>query len=376
MNVNRAVLRERLGRVPGLVSFIRMVLGTIRICMRYRVTGLAAEAGFFALLSLPPLIYGLLGAVGYVGEWLGQDVVARVTMSIERYASQFLTEQSLRNVLLPTLKEALSGGRFDIISIGFLLSLWSGSRALNVLLDTISIMYGQGGRRGIVRTRVLSLSLYFVSLLFGALVFPLIVIGPELISSWLPPKFLFLMNFYWPLVGGLTILAFATLYYIATPRRMPWVRALPGAALTLAIWVVSSMALRFFLGASVDGVSIYGPLAATIVVLIWLYFLGIAVLIGAAFNASAARIWPLRELTSLGDRARGWLDARNAEREPVAARLPGRRASSIRSRKETPTERELPGEVPHASPADESADAASGAATETPTVPVVSPSKP
>lgn len=333
MNLSRAAIREHLGRVPGLVSFIRMVLGTIRICMRYRVTGLAAEAGFFALLSLPPLVYGLLGAVGYVGQWLGQDVVSRVTMSIERYASQFLTEQSLRGVLLPTLKEALSGGRFDIISIGFLLSLWSGSRALNVLLDTISIMYGQGGRRGIVRTRVLSLSLYFVSMLFGALVLPLIVVGPELISSWLPAKFLFLMNFYWPLVGGLTILAFATLYYIATPRRLPWVRALPGAALTLAIWVVSSMVLRFFLGASIDGVSIYGPLAATIVVLIWLYFLGIAVLIGAAFNASAARIWPVREQASMGDRARGWLDARAAQREPVAAPLPGRRASLIRLRK-------------------------------------------
>ncbi len=370
--MSRAGLRERLGRVPGLVSFIRLVLGTVRICMRYRVTGLAAEAGFFALLSLPPLIYGLLGAVGYVGQWLGQDVVSRVTMSIERYASQFLTEQSLRGVLLPTLKEALSGGRFDIISIGFLLSLWSGSRALNVLLDTISIMYGQGGRRGIVRTRVLSLSLYFVSLLFGALVLPLIVVGPELISSWLPARFLFLMNFYWPLVGGLTILAFATLYYIATPRRMPWVRALPGAALTLAIWVVSSMALRFFLGASIDGVSIYGPLAATIVVLIWLYFLGIAVLIGAAFNASAAQIWPMREQPSIGDRARGWLDARSAEREPVAVRLPGRRASSIRSRKGVSPEQLRPGAQPDA----RSVNAVRDAVEEGTTVPVAAPSKP
>ncbi len=324
MGLNKSATREQLGRVPGLLALVRLLLGTLRICMRYRVTGLAAEAGFFALLSLPPLVYGLLGAVGYVGSWLGSDVVTQVTQNIERYASQFLTEQSLRDVLVPTLREALTGGRPDVISIGFLLSLWSGSRALNVLLDTISIMYGQGGRRGIVRTRLLSLSLYFVSLIFGALVVPLIVIGPQLLSSWLPPKFLFLMNFYWPLVGGLTILGFATLYYIATPRRTPWVRALPGAALTLMIWVVASMVLRLFLGASINGVSIYGPLAATIVVLSWLYFLGIAVLIGAAFNASAAWIWPMREVPSLGSRAREWVGAaRVGQPGSVAARLPG-----------------------------------------------------
>lgn len=338
MGVRRDAVREQLGRVPGLVSLVRLLLGTLRICMRYRVTGLAAEAGFFALLSLPPLVYGLLGAVGYVGGWLGQDIVAQVTDGIERYASQFLTEESLRGVLVPTLRQALDGGRFDIISIGFLLSLWSGSRALNVLLDTISIMYGQGGHRGIVRTRLLSLSLYFVSLAFGALVLPLIVLGPELISSWLPPKFLFLMNFYWPLVGGLTILAFATLYYIATPRRTPWVRALPGAALTLAIWVVASMVLRLLLGASINGVSIYGPLEATIVVLIWLYFLGIGVLIGAAFNASAAQIWPMREFSTIGNRARGWMDARAVDKEPVVVRLPGRRTDRVRFRTATPIE--------------------------------------
>ena len=34
--------------------------------MRYRVTGLAAEAAFFGVLSLPPLVFGLVGAVGFI----------------------------------------------------------------------------------------------------------------------------------------------------------------------------------------------------------------------------------------------------------------------------------------------------------------------
>lgn len=302
-------LRRELSRVPGLLGLARLVLGTLRVCMKHRVTGLAAEAGFFALLSLPPLIFGLLGAVGYLGHWLGPDIVSQVTANIEHYASGFLTEQSLRDVIMPTIKSALSAGRPDVVSVGFLLSLWSGSRALNVMLDTVSIMYGHGGHRGIVRARLLSLSLYFGGLVFGAVVVPLIVIGPDLLSTWLPPGLRFVMVFYWPLVGGLTILTLATFFHIATPGRLPWLRHLPGAALTLAIWVVASMALRWFLGRSVgdNSASIYGPLAAAIVVMTWLYFLGIAVLIGSAMNAASVRLWHAPERTPVHERAIVWI---------------------------------------------------------------------
>ena len=66
----------------------------------------------------------------------------------------------IADTLRPTVEDVLNGGRFDLISLGFLLSLWSGSRALNVFVDTISIMYGQSGVRGIIQTRALSFSLY------------------------------------------------------------------------------------------------------------------------------------------------------------------------------------------------------------------------
>lgn len=291
----RAGVLAVVGRIPGGRTVLELVLRTIKICMDNRVTGLAAEAGFFALLSLPPLLFGLLGGVGYLSGWLGANTVNLVLNSIREYAERFLTEQSLRDVLMPTLAKALDTPRPDIISVGFLVSLWSGSRALNVLLDTVSIMYGQGGRRGIVRTRVLSLSLYFMAILIGAIVVPLIVIGPGLLSDWLPGELRWLMVFYWPLVAGLTVAGFATLFYLSTPHRTPWKRDVPGAVLTLVIWLLASVALRYTLANSVAGAStsIYGPLAASIVVLIWLYFLGIAVLIGAAFNAATMQKWPV-----------------------------------------------------------------------------------
>jgi membrane protein len=135
-----------------------LVRETTAICFRYRVTGLAAEAGFFALLSLPPLVLGLVGSIGYLGKWLGRDVVDDVQGKIIDGSAQVLTSDVVNEVIRKTLRDVFEGGRVDIISIGFVIALWSGSRALNVFIDTISIMYGLGGRRGIIRTRALSLT--------------------------------------------------------------------------------------------------------------------------------------------------------------------------------------------------------------------------
>jgi membrane protein len=283
----------------GAVVFLwRLAHRTFGLCMRYRVTGLAAEAGFFALMSLPPLVLGLIAGVGLVGRNLGNDVVLDLRMRISELAGSFLTPGAVSTVILPTFDEVLHGGRVEIMSMAFLLSLWSGSRALNVYVDTITIMYGLGGRRGIVRTRALSFSLYVGGMVLGMFLMPLVLMGPELLTDLLSsrlagaPSLQWLGFFYWPAVVGLTVLGLTTLYHVATPLRSPWRRDLPGAVLALVIWVLSSFVLRIVIAASVGGASIYGPLATPIIVMMWLYFIAIAVLIGAALNAALDEFFP------------------------------------------------------------------------------------
>ena len=79
-------------------------------------------------------------------------------------ASRALTERAVDRIISPTIDEVLKGGRFDVISVGFVLALWSGSRALNVFVDTITIMHGLGGHRGIIKTRALSFVLYLLAM--------------------------------------------------------------------------------------------------------------------------------------------------------------------------------------------------------------------
>ncbi|MEV6413667.1 YihY/virulence factor BrkB family protein [Kribbella sp. NPDC051718] len=279
-------------RLPGTTW--RLLTQTVGTCLRYRVTGLAAEAAFFAILSLPPLIFGLAGSIGFIaGKYFQVETIDDIKLQIAELAGRALTADAVNNVIVPTLEKVLDdGGRPDVISVGFVLALWSGSRALNVFVDTITIMYGMGGRRGIIRTRALSFSLYCGALVIGVIVLPLVLAGPGAVDALLPQRLDFLNQLYWPVVTILSAGFLNTLYHLSVPVRTPWISDLPGSFLALSIWILGSFVLRWILQTTVGGTSIYGPLAAPIAVLMWLYMTAIAVLIGAALNAVVDRTWP------------------------------------------------------------------------------------
>jgi membrane protein len=278
---------------PRAVGLSAVVAATFRTCLRHRVTGLAAEAGFFALLSLPSFVLGIVASAGYVGRFLGTDLVGDLRSRIAQLAATALTPDVVHGVILRTFDEVVAAGRPEVVSVGFLLSVWSGSRALNVYLDTITIMCGLGGRRGIVRTRLLSLRLYVLALAVAVVVLPLLLLGPGLLEgvarARLGPQSVFvawLGVLYWVVLVLVAVAGLAMLYHLAPPVRAPWRRCLPGAGVALGLWLTASVGLRAVVGGGAGGASVFGPLAAPVALLLWLYLLALAVLVGAALNTS------------------------------------------------------------------------------------------
>ncbi|MFB6780418.1 YihY/virulence factor BrkB family protein [Streptomyces sp. NPDC056352] len=270
----------------------QLLKDTINSCMEYRILGLAAEAAFFTLLSLPPLLLGLIGLLGYVDEWTNTTTVASIESNILNAAQTVLSQRGVNDFAKPLLADVTTGARPDVISIGFAIALWSGSRAVNVFIDTITVMYGLDGQRGIVKTRLLSFLLYIVALLLGAVVLPLLVVGPDRVVEFIPWGTEVISVLYWPLVIVLSIAFLTTLYHVSVPVRSPWMEDVPGALVALAMWVVGSFLLRIYLTSTVEGPTIYGSLAAPIAVLLWIGISAFAVLVGAAVNAAIDRVWP------------------------------------------------------------------------------------
>ncbi|MBT2227125.1 YihY/virulence factor BrkB family protein [Nonomuraea sp. NEAU-A123] len=286
--------RARLSWVRDTKSWAT-VRATTNAGVTYRVSGLAGEAAFFALLSLPPFVLGLIGVLAKLGSWLGPQVVVQVKTWVIEQAGLLFTDDAVHKVVNPLITDVLSddASKVSIISVGFLLSLWSGSRALYVYVDLISVSYGLGEARGIIRTRLMSFGLYVIGLVIGIIVMPVLVIGPTLLKDALPGEYGILVDLlYWPVVIIGSVLFLTVLYHVSVPIRTKWYRELPGAILALFLWIVCAAVLRAVLAAWFSPVSVYGSLAAPIALLLWLYITALAVLIGAILNAEIDRLWP------------------------------------------------------------------------------------
>ena len=262
-----------------------------------RVTGLAAEAAFFGLLSLPPLLLAVVGTIGYFHGVMGPDTINEIQLDIARGARKVLSEGTVQNTVMPIVRDALKGGRADAVSIGFVLSLWSGSRAMSTYMDAITIAYDLEGRRSWLTKRVLAYLLYAGGVIVGIVILPLLAIGPHVVERAVRhgaggASHLLVTAAYWPVVLLLSIASLTTLYHLAVPVRTPWRRDLPGAVLALLIWLGGSVLLRLYLSATVKPGSAYGSLAAPVAVLLWLYVTAVAVLIGAELNSAVATVWP------------------------------------------------------------------------------------
>jgi membrane protein len=256
-----------------------------------RVLGLAAEAGFWQLLSLPPLLLAVLGFIGYIGQALGHDTVDRIETSILQAAGHLLTSTTVQETVKPTIDEILRKGRPDVISIGFIISLWSGSTAMSTYVNTITIAYGERHARGAVRSRLLALRLYLLQVFSFIILLPALVLGPtaidRLLGKHLTPWLHHAVTLvYWPIavLAGLAILT--TLYHLSVPHRRKWRSALPGAVFAILIWAVGSWGLRRYVAFVFKRTVAYGTLGAPVAVLLFLYVTALAVLLGAELNAT------------------------------------------------------------------------------------------
>ncbi len=277
---------------------------TARDARRDRVLGLAAESALFTLISLPALMLVVLGSLGFVAGALGPEGTAeleRIVFDLPRAVLSTTTYGAYE----PLARDVVAGGRADVVGYGLLLSLWTGSRAVNRYLDTLAVAYDVDEPWSPWKRRVLALGITVAGQVGAVAVLPLLVLGPRLLrlvaSDDVAAATLAALAWaYWPGLGLLLLAALTTLFHVGVPWRTPWRRDLPGAVLAMLLWFAAAAGLRAYLalgGAeqmSRAGTEVYQQLGAPIAMVLWLYVSAVAVLLGAELNAEIERTWPTR----------------------------------------------------------------------------------
>ncbi|WP_239004098.1 YihY/virulence factor BrkB family protein [Nocardia panacis] len=283
----------------------------------------SAAAAFWQTLSLAPLLLGLLGSLGYVGGWFGPDTVDIVQSKIIKFSRDLFSPSVVNDLIAPTVHDVLGRGRGAVVSIGFVLSLWAGSSAMATFVDSIVEAHDQQDARHPVWQRIFALLLYLGFLVAAVFILPLVALGPQLIGrvlpeSWRAPGLALLDAFYYPGVGLLLIVGLTTLYKLALHRSLPWHRLFWGALVAGVFFMAASEGLRRYLAwITKTGVS-YGALATPIAFLLFTFFLGFAVILGAEFNASVQELWPARAtwMTQVKQWMTGQVQGEDGESDP------------------------------------------------------------
>ncbi|ATL88120.1 ribonuclease BN [Streptomyces malaysiensis subsp. malaysiensis] len=259
----------------------------------------SAAAAFWQTLSLAPLLLVLLGSLGYVGRWFGQDTVAVVESEIIAFSRRLFSPSVVDDLVAPTVTDALRPGHGGVLSVGFVMSLWAGSSAIASFVDAITAAHGQATARHPVWQRIFALFLSVGFLTAAVLILPVVALGPSLVGRMLPaewrePGVRLVDAFYYPGTGLLLLVALTTLYKLALHRTLRWRRLFGGALVAGVFFMAASEGLRRYLSWTAQTGISYGALATAIAFLLFNFFLAFAIILGAEFNAAVQEFWPSR----------------------------------------------------------------------------------
>jgi membrane protein len=269
----------------------------------------SAQAGFWSALSLPPLLLGVLGSLAYVAPLFGRDTLLSIEKSIISTTHSFFSPSVVNEIIEPTIRDITANARGEVVSLGFVISLWAGSSAISAFVDAVVEAHDQTPLRHPVRQRFFALFLYVVMLVFVVAIAPVMVVGPRKLSQHIPDSLANVLRYgYYPmLVLGLMI-GIIILYRVSLPVPLPTHRLVFGAVLATAFFVIATLGLRIYLRWITSTGYTYGALSTPIAFLLFAFFGGFALMLGAELNAAIQEEFPAP--ATHAHRLRNWLLAR------------------------------------------------------------------
>jgi membrane protein len=252
--------------------------------------GLAAQLAYYFFLALFPAILFVLALASFFPLENFIDEVVRTLRPIAPAEILTFLDEQLRRV-----SNADSGG---ILTIGILGAVWSSSAALVAIIDALNRAYDIEEGRPWWKVRLTAICLTLGLAVLIVLSFTLIIVGPriaEYLASSLGMGATFEWTWkilQWPLAFLLVSTGLGLVYYFAPDADQEWVWITPGALLGTLLWVIASLAFKVYVTNFADYNATYGAVGAVIIVLLWLYLSGLAILAGAEMNAEIEHASP------------------------------------------------------------------------------------
>ncbi len=252
--------------------------------------GLAAQLAYYFFLALFPALLFLLAIVSFVPI---ENLMETITTTLARVAPSdvlaLIQEQILK------IAQDKDGG---LLTLGMLGTIWSTSSGMTAIIDTLNQAYDihEGRPWWKVRLTAVGLTVALAVFIVGSTV--LVVAGPTLadkVATWFHLGSAFAWTWkvvQWPLVILIVSLGMAIIYYYAPDAEQDWIWITPGSVLATLLWLLISLGFRLYVASFGAYTETYGAIGGVIVVMLWFYLSGLAVLVGAELNAEIEHASP------------------------------------------------------------------------------------
>jgi membrane protein len=254
------------------------------------VFNLAAQQAYYFFFALFPALLALLSLASFFPiENLQAQIQSMLRSVAPGDVVQIISDQ------IDQIAKSNAGG---ILTIAFFFTLWSSSAAVVSMCSTLNAAYDITEGRPWWKVRLIAIGLTIGLALFILISITLVVAGPTLAENvaemaHLGAAFTWTWNILqWPVVFALVVTAIALVYYFAPDAEQDWIWITPGSILATVLWLIISLAFKVYVTNFASYNETYGAIGGVMVLLLWFYVSGIALLVGAELNAEIEHASP------------------------------------------------------------------------------------
>jgi len=248
------------------------------------VTECAAQLAFYFLFSLFPFLFFIVtlagrlpfapGAVDAMMERLGPLMPAEALQVVQGHLESLVQDSQPR-----------------LITLGFLVALWTASRGVDAFRRALNLAYDVPEYRPYWKTQGLAMLMTVAGSLLIPLAFALFLLGGQ-VGEWIAGRLHFLNVYHavwswlrWPFTATLVMLALALCYWRLPAVRHRYQFLSPGAVLATVLWLATTWGFTQYVEHFGRYNVTYGSIGGAVVLLLWLYLTGLIFILGGEVNA-------------------------------------------------------------------------------------------
>lgn len=264
----------------------------------------SAALSYYFVFALVPMMFFLMAVLGI---FAGQSGHLRATLL--NYFGRVMPPGALTLIEKALSEVSRTSSGFKLI-FGLVLSLWSGAGGISSIMDALNRCYHIVESRPYWKRMLVALGLTVALVALTVCALVMVLYGgsiTEFVGRHLGLSTVIVMAWkliQWPIALFFLVCAFALIYHWGPDARRQWQWITPGLAFGLSTWIGVSVLFRVYLHFYNSYSRSYGSLGAVIVLLLWLYITGLAILVGGEINSAiedAAEKGSHREAREAGD---------------------------------------------------------------------------